>query len=294
MKPRRPVLRYHGGKWKLAPWVVAFFPPHRVYVEAFGGGASVLLRKPKVDGEIYNDLDDEVVNVFRVLQDPVKAAELRRLIALTPFARSEFKRTYGKPKGAIEAAAFVIARSFMGLGSAASTRMHITGFRTSSKRDMGSSSTPAVEWANWPDEVPAFVERLRGVCVENRDALAVMKQHDSPSTLLYVDPPYVQSTRSSLRNKNGNRGHYYKHDMADDDHVRLADFLHGVDGMVVLSGYPCDLYDSLYSDWERHEVYHMADGARRRTEVVWLNPACSRAMKSVPRPARHALFEAHA
>lgn len=249
----------------------------------------MLLRKPRVDGEVYNDLDDEVVNVFRVLQDPTKAVELRRLLALTPFARAEFKRTYSKPKDDVEAAAFVIARSFMGFGSAASTRMHITGFRTSSKRNAGPSSTPAVEWAAWPDEVPAFVQRFRGVCIENRDAVAVMKMHDSPATLYYVDPPYVQSTRSSLRVKNGNRGHYYRHDMGDDDHRRLAEFLHGVAGMVVVSGYPCELYDELYQDWERHERAHMADGARPRTEVVWLNAACSRAQRTVR--AQHSLLE---
>jgi DNA adenine methylase len=278
-KPTRPLLRYHGGKWKLAPWVIDHFPPHRTYVEPYGGGGSVLMRKARVDGEIYNDLDGEVVNVFRVLQDPGTAETLRRLIALTPFSREEFRRTYTEPRDAIEAAAFVISRSFMGFGSAASTRMHVTGFRASSKRAHGMSSTPAVDWANWPDQVPVFVARLRGVCIENRDAIAVMAQHDSPSTLHYVDPPYVQSTRSSLRQKNGNRGHYYRHDMADTDHERLAEFLHTVVGMVVLSGYPSQLYTDLYSDWAFHDRRHMADGGRARVERLWMNDRCARAQR---------------
>lgn len=279
MNLSRPVMRYHGGKWKLAPWVVSFFPPHKTYVESFGGGASVMLRKHRVKGEIYNDLDGDVVNVFRVLQDPETAAELRRRLALTPFARVEFKRTYERPRDLVEAALFVIARSFMGFGSAASTRTHITGFRTSSKRDRGTSSTPAVEWADYPDEVPGFVERLRGVVIENRDALAVMAQHDEPSTLHYVDPPYVQSTRSSLRNPNGNRGHYYRHEMTDAEHERLGVFLHELAGMVVLSGYPSDLYERLFADWVRVERPHRADGGRPRTEVMWLNPRAARAQR---------------
>jgi site-specific DNA-adenine methylase len=65
----RPVLRYHGGKFRLAPRLIEIFPPHRVYTEVFGGGASVLFHKPRCYSEIYNDLDGEVVNVFLVLQD---------------------------------------------------------------------------------------------------------------------------------------------------------------------------------------------------------------------------------
>jgi len=68
MTPARPVLRYHGGKWKLAPWIIAQMPPHRIYVEPFGGAASVLMRKSRVYAEVYNDRWDSVVNVFRVLR----------------------------------------------------------------------------------------------------------------------------------------------------------------------------------------------------------------------------------
>ncbi len=278
-EPRRPVLRYHGGKWKLAPWIISHFPPHRTYVEAFGGGGSVLLRKPRINGEVYNDLDGEVVNVFRVLQDPEKAERLRHLCVLTPFARDEFKKTYTEAASDIEAARFVIFRSFSGFGSAASTRMHITGFRTSSKRDLKIGSTPAIDWSNWPSQVPQFVARLRGVCIENRDAAVVMAQHDHATTLHYVDPPYVQSTRSSLRVKNGNRGHYYKHDMDDAAHERLAEFLHSLRGMVVLSGYNSEMYQRLFGDWERHDRAHWADGARARHESIWLNPACGSAQR---------------
>jgi len=275
--PRRPVLRYHGGKWKLAPWVLEHFPPHNIYVEAFGGAASLLMRKTRCYGEVYNDLDADVVNVFRILRDPVTAAELCKRISLTPFARDEFKAAYDEPADSIDAAHKMIVRSFMGFGSASMTRMHITGFRSNSNR---SGTIPATDWANWPSQVQEFVERLRGVVIENRDAVKVITQHDSPSTLHYVDPPYPHSTRSSLTHKNGNRGHYYRHDMDDFEHRRLALALRERQGMVIVSGYTCPLYDDeLYGDWKRVERAHYADGARPRTEVLWLNSACVAALE---------------
>lgn len=272
----RPVLRYHGGKWKLAPWLISLFPAHLTYVEAFGGAASVLMRKPRSGGEIYNDLDGEVVGIFRILQDPARAERLRRRLSVTPFARAELQSAYEPAIDEIDAACKMIVRSFMGFGSASMTRMHITGFRTSSHRTRG-GSTPSVEWADWPNQVPAFVQRLRGVVIECRDAIAVMTQHDSPSTLHYVDPPYMQETRSSLKNKNGNRGHFYRHDMDDAEHVRLGAFLQTLQGMVVLSGYDSPLYREMFAGWQRAEKPHMADGARPRMEVAWMNPACAAA-----------------
>jgi DNA adenine methylase len=271
----RPALRYHGGKWKLAPWILGFFPRHRVYVEPFGGAGSVLIRKAKSYAEVYNDLDSNVVTVFRVLRDPVKAAELRRRIELTPFARDEFKASYTPPQDEIDQARKTIARAFMGFGSASTNPTHLTGFRATSHR---SHTTPAMDWANWPAEIPAFVDRLREVIIENRNAAEVILQHDSATTLIYADPPYVHSTRYD-KVRRASPAHCYTTEMTDADHVALAEVLRAAEGMVVLSGYPCSLYDvDLYPDWVRHERQSMADGARPRTEVVWLNPACAAAL----------------
>jgi DNA adenine methylase len=272
--PTRPVMRYHGGKWKLAPWLLEHFPPHRVYVEPFGGGASVLLRKERSHGEVYNDLDGDVVNVFRVLRDPATADRLRVLLELTPYAREEFNASYEPAADPVERARRVIVRSGMGFGSAAVLSKHNTGFRPCSNR---AGTVPAQDFANWTNQIDAFTRRLRGVTIENRPALHVITQHDDTDTLLYVDPPYPLGTRGSAR---GVRQKYV-HEMTDDEHRALANVLRAAEGMVVLSGYPCDLYDrELYPDWQRRERKHFADGARERTEVVWLNPACSAALAS--------------
>ena len=69
-------LRYHGGKYRLAPWIIDFFPAHECYVEPFGGAAGVLLQKPRSYAEVYNDLDGQVVNFFRVIRDPETRQQL--------------------------------------------------------------------------------------------------------------------------------------------------------------------------------------------------------------------------
>ena len=268
--PSRPMLRYHGGNWRLAPWLIGFFPKHRVYVEPFGGGASVLLRKARAYAEIYNDLDGEVVNVFRVARD--HGEQLARAVELTPFSRAEFQQAYESAEDPIERARRTVIRSFQGFGSDGVHSHHRTGFRSNSNR---SGTTPAHDWRNYPESLLALIDRLRGVVIEQRDALEVMKRHDGPDTLHYVDPPYPHSTRVRV---SAHRG--YRHEMTDDDHRKMAETLHGLKGMVVLSGYPCDLYDNeLFKDWHRTERQALADGAKKRTEVVWINPACHAALE---------------
>lgn len=253
----RPVLRWHGGKWLLAPWIISHMPDHRVYVEPFGGAASVLMRKHRSYAEIYNDLDDDVVNLFRVLRGH-RSADLVRDLRLTPFAKSEFEAAYGDCDDDVERARRLIVRSCMGFGSNGHARK--TGFRSNSNR---SGTTPARDWANYPDQLRAIVERLQGVVVTKSDALQVMESHDGPGTLHYVDPPYVPETRD--------KGTDYRHELTFDQHVELLEFLRGLTGRVMLSGYPCDLYDKALSGWTRVERRALADGARERTEVIWMN-----------------------
>lgn len=267
----RPIVRYHGGKWMLAPWIISHFPPHHTYVEPYGGGGSVLLRKERTYAEVYNDLDDEIVNVFAVARE--RGPELHRALELTPFARVEFQAAYQPTIDPIERARRTIVRAFQGFGSAAACG-ESSGFRATSSR---SGTAPAHDWRNYPDAFVLTIERLRGVVIENRDALVVMAHHDRPRTLHYVDPPYVHSTRST-KVRHTRNGKSYKHEMSNDQHRTLATFLHGLVGMVVLSGYPSDLYDDLYGDWVKVERPALADGARPRTECLWLNPAADAAL----------------
>ena len=251
--PKRPIIRFMGGKWMLAPWIISHFPAHRAYVEPFGGGGSVLLRKPRAYAEVYNDIDDELVNLFAIVRD--RGDALRRQLELTPFARNEFLMSYEPAHDSIERARRTVVRAFMGFGC--NSHGVKCGFRANSNR---SGSTPAHDWRNLPDAIGALTERLRGVVIENKDACEVMANHDTPQTLHYVDPPYVQKTRGKNR---------YRFEMSESDHEDLAMTLNSLQGMVVLSGYRCDLYDTLYTGWPRAERKVYADGASPRTECLW-------------------------
>lgn len=274
MRPR-PALRYHGGKWRLAPWIISQFPAHRVYVEPYGGGGSVLLRKPRCYAEVYNDLDGDIVNFFRVLRDD--GERLREKLELTPFAREEFVLSYEPTDDSLERARRTVVRSFMGFGSAACTQVSATkpgagfkpdtGYRANSNR---SGTTPAHDWAHYPECLPFLIQRLSGVVIENRNAIEVMRQQDSPVALHYVDPPYVHSTRGL---KQWRTPQSYRHEMSDDDHREMAECLRSLKGMVVLSGYRCPLYDELFEGWRRIDRDAHADGARDRVESLWFNSA---------------------
>ena len=267
MKPTRPIIRYHGGKWKLADWIISNFAEHDIYVEPYGGGGSVLLKKQRAYAEIYNDLDGEVVNLFKVARDDGES--LIRALELTPFAKDEFIESWHPSNDSLEQARRTVVRAFMGFGSSSvtmrtnargTTGAPGTGFRSNSTR---TGTIPAHDWASYPTHLSAIIKRLQGVVIENRDAIEVMKQHDSEKTLHYVDPPYVSTTRD--------KGRDYVYEMSEQDHVNLAEFLHTLKGHVVLSGYRCDLYDQLYQKWTRVDRKAFADGASPRVESLWVS-----------------------
>ncbi len=263
MTPTRPVLRWHGGKWMLARKIIQYFPPHQSYTEVFGGVASVLMQNPRSYAEVYNDLDQDVVNLFRILRDPERSQDLRRRLELTPFSRVEFFDAYKPTQDPMERARALVIRSGMGFSSRSTTSEHKTGFRTYSNK--GRMSIPAHDWMTYPACLDAMTERFKGVMIECRPAIQVLKKHDTDLTLHYIDPPYVHSSRGPGQLKN------YRHEMTDQDHRELAEVAKSLRGGVVISGYASELYGELYPDWNRVEIKALADGARKRTEVLWVN-----------------------
>lgn len=265
-----PVLRYYGGKWRLASWIISHFPPHRIYVEPFGGAASVLLRKPPAEIEVYNDLDGEVVNFFRVLREQPDA--LARAVALTPYARAEYLLAHDSADDPVERARRFAVRAWQGIGGA--TAQWRTGWR---RRLDGRI---VAEWNRLPDVIRVVAARLKEVIIENLPAEAVIRRYDTPETLFYCDPPYLPDTRSRWRTAG------YTHEMSEDDHHTLAELLRGVQGMVVISGYEHPLYDELFGGWKKVSTKARTQNGRVTKECLWLSP---RAAERVALPLLEAM-----
>lgn len=273
-EPPRPLLRYMGSKWRLAPWLLEHLPPHEIYVEAFGGGAALLLRKPRSRTEVYNDVDQQLVNLFRLLRSTT-APEFIRRVSLTPYARDEYDAAHEPADDTIEQARCLLVRSHMGHGSRGTTSPSPSGFR----QDGTTGSTRvAGEWADMPAALQAIVERLRGVTIDNRPAAEVLAYWDAPNVLHYLDPPYMPETRS-VRARQPAGYHSYTHELTVDDHLALLEQARGLRAMVAISGYATPLYDDALQDWERLEVVTRAHRNTKRTEVLWLNAAAAAARR---------------
>lgn len=263
MTPDRPALRYHGSKWLLAPWIIEHLPQHQAYVEPYGGAAAVLLRKPRSWLEVYNDLDSHVVNYFRVLRE--QPADLVRAIRLTPYAYAEWSLSLLDDPDPVEMARRFYVRAFQGI--AGPTAQWRTGWRRQRVTAVERRMTPAAKSFVRVKHLYQVAERLRGVQIDCLDALEVLERYDSPHTLFYLDPPYVSSTRSRWKKK------AYSHEMTDRDHRELARALRDLQGMVVLSGHHCQLYDELYGSWHRIEREARTNSQYgTATESLWLSP----------------------
>jgi DNA adenine methylase len=262
MKPPMP---YYGAKQTLAERIVSFFPPHKHYVEPFCGSLAVLLAKEPSRMETVNDLDGSLMTFWRVLLD--RPLDLERVCAFTPHSRAEYEACRdGEPvEDEIEVARRVWVRLTQGRGG---QLRRTTGWRHFKDPHGSSTSMPGYLEAYRQRFAPAAA-RLIGVSLEARPALELIRTYGGhKDALLYVDPPYLGSTRQW--------GNQYRHEMrSEDEHRELAEALRTVAAAVVLSGYPSPLYDlELYADWDRLELptQNSQGGARSaRTEVLWSN-----------------------
>lgn len=222
----KALMKYPGSKWGSADWIISHFPEHHSYLEPFFGSGGVFFNKPRSDIETINDLDGEVVNLFRQIRnDPERLA---REIYFTPYSREAYEMAYQKEP----------------------------------ENDLEKKAYAAADWCKIPEKIMEAAERLRGVQIENRPAVEVIRKFNFENVLIYCDPPYVLSTRCRKQ---------YRHEMTDEDHEVLLETLLQHKGPAIISGYSSPLYEERLKDWYREERINYAQNAQQRREVIWCN-----------------------
>ena len=270
---------WFGGKGgsKIKAAILSALPPHTRYVEPFGGGASILLSKPKCEVEVYNDVNRGVVNFFRVIADTELFGKFMARAAMLPESREmyeEFLRTWPAIHDPIEQAVrwyFVAQQSFGGMfGKSWGT---------------GVTTTTTSRWRSSFRNLPLVHDRIQQVQIECCDWRDCLSRFCGSGYLAYCDPPYVLGTR-----KAGG----YEHELRDSDHEDLIRVLMAYDGAVMLSGYNTPLYDPLSAaGWDRIDISVCCSAAVRsrnsglqgvgnvklkqsRIECIWRNPEAIR------------------
>ena len=252
-------LSYQGSKRRLIGWLFDRLPPAYQFVDLCGGGASVATQASgsgRYAEVVYNDIDEDVVNFFRVARE--HGDRLAALIAATPYSRAEFLACHEPATEPVERARRFYVRlyqSFNGLGlrKDESPTWLIKAHRKNAEC-----------WASRAAGIPALVEPLRRVAIENVDALKAISIYDKPDALFYADPPYLRETQSTDRE--------YQHDMTEQEHRGLIAALNHAQGNAAISGYRSPLYDELLGAWARYDKAHttsLSNGGER-VECLWV------------------------
>lgn len=276
-----PPLKWHGGKSYLADWIIDLMPRHLHYVEPFGGGLAVLLAKNPFDqrhqwsekyfekgiSEVMNDVNRELMNFWKVLQDEEPFKRFKRIVETTPFSQPQWDEAgmRMRPRHELDVEAAVAFFVRCRQSRAGGFKVFATLSRNRTRRRMNEQASA---WLGCIEGLADVHERLKRVVVLCDDALKVIRQQDGERTLFYLDPPYVHNTRSTTD--------AYQYEMDESVHDELLSTIQQCDGRIMLSGYPNELYDRSLHDWNRHDREidnKVSGGASKRvmTESIWCN-----------------------
>jgi DNA adenine methylase len=278
----KPPFGYFGSKHRLAIHLCANLPPHNAWVEAFCGSASLTLAKTPAPIEVINDLDKEIINLFRQLRK--NHVNLCKMVELTPYSREELNiaRTKGKKINDLERARRFLVSAMMAINGVFGKGPG--GFSYSDSYSRHGKDARVNRWYNLSKRIFEVVERLRSVRIENKDARQLLKQYvDRPGTLVYLDPPYL-ADRTNGYNKDANNVEFHK---------ELLDIANKAKCMIFISGYDNELYQKMLTKEKGWSTKKIKTSTRdssgkihKRTEVVWMNKYFRKAQKSKHIPIR--------
>lgn len=280
MATLRSPIKIIGGKGVLRGKILPHFPKHRVYVEPFGGGASVLLAKKPSEVEVFNDIDPRISTLFEVIVDKHKQALLIEQLMLTPYSREERLHSmngWQDVDSDVERARmfFVDCRQSMG------GMIDRTSWGLVTNTSVNGMAQPINAYIGAIKMIPRVAERMKKVKIHNTDYKKIFAEYDGEDALFYLDPPYPQETR---------RDGWYYFEMTAEEHEEMVELARQLKGMVILSGYPNDTYKGLEKyGWKKVTFDRSCNAAARtrhtqlqgdgvikvtqgRTECLWLNP----------------------
>lgn len=251
-------LKYPGSKWRIAKEIIKLIPEHHSYLEPFFGSGAVFFNKKPSKIETINDIDSNVTNLFKCMREDPR--RLAAKVALTPYSRDEYVNAYEDKADTYDQAVNFLIKCCQGRG------FRTTGEKVGWKRDIqGREAMYAVRsWVQLPQMIEAAAERLRQVQIDNSPAIEIIRRFNCQNVFMYVDPPYIRSTRLHKKAQ-------YKYEMTDQDHTELLEELLKSKAKIIISGYQSELYDEFLKKWKKIETNSNDQTGRRITEILWMN-----------------------
>ncbi|AMR79261.1 DNA adenine methylase [Cupriavidus nantongensis] len=208
-----PIIPWIGGKRRLADTLLKRFPAHECYVEVFAGGAALFFLRPPARVEVINDVNGELVNLYRVVQHHLEEFVRQFKWALTSRQVFEWlKVTVPATLTDIQRAArfYYLQQACFG------GKVEGQTFGTAT------TTPPGLNLLRLEENLSAAHLRLAGAYVENLDWATCVARYDRPHTLFYMDPPYWQT-----------EGYGVAFPLAE--YERIAQLLHGLKGKAIVS-----------------------------------------------------------
>lgn len=253
------VLRWPGSKWKSANKIISIMPEHKIYIEPYFGSGAIFFNKELCNNSILNDLDSNVVNLFKVIRN--NPEELALLVEFTPYSREEYLNSdISEDDNDIDKARKFLVRSNMARGA---TQSYKPGWRNAGlKESLTKKSRVTREWNKIPKSILEASEKLKNAEIENVDAAKLIKKYNHEDCLFYIDPPYLLNTRG---------GKYYKQELTEIEHIKLLQVLQDHKAKIILSGYDSQLYNEYLKDWRRISFTSINENKDKKVECLWIN-----------------------